>query len=210
MAKRIVLFYGHPGSGPVYFQKADLQKLPPLFEIAPLTVKEMDSSDTYEVHQWLEIINESFLRQLSEDDYCSSILSHAIYDVLHTYFLLDKDCYIGVVSLGVFKKNTSIAVTHYLGIRKAYLGRGLGKYLILFVLHKARDYSFASCEGESSLSHFKSIYIHFDLGFKPKEKLDYWNTPNPFPFVARVITRHRFRQLYLTWQEQRGVGQGYS
>ena len=192
--------YTSLSSIPVYFRRIDLRDLKQLQDISPLYIKEMSINDESQVNEWLSIIDQSFSRNWEKKDYKKCIIKHEIYDVPHTYFLMDGEKYIGVVSEAVFKKNIQVGVTHYLGLDKDYLGRGLGKYLILYVLHKMKEHNLKSCEGESTLKYTVSLFIHFDLGFRPKIKLDYWNTPNNAPAVMRAITNYKFRRLYEKWK----------
>jgi len=195
--------YTFLNSGLVYFRRADFRDLPTLQEISPLYLKEMSTNDESQVNEWLNIINQSFSRSWEKEDYIKSIINHEIYDIPHTYFLTDDEKYIGVVSEAVFKKNKQVGVTHYLGLDKDYLGRGLGKYLILYTLHKMREHNLKSCEGESTLDYKKSIFIHFDLGFRPKTKLDSWNTANHAPTLIRAIINYRFSRLYEEWEKRK-------
>lgn len=192
--------YASLNSGLVYFRRIDLRDLLPLQDISPLYLKEMSTNDQSQVNEWLNIINQSFSRSWDKKDYIESIINHEIYDILHTYFLMDHERYIGVVSEAVFKKNKQVGVTHYLALDKDYLGRGLGKYLILYTLHKMKEHNLKSCEGESTLDHRKSLFIHFDLGFRPKAKLDYWNTANRVPLPMRATINYKLRRLYEEWE----------
>ena len=187
----------------VRFRRTDLDDLPPLWDISPLYVREMSMNDEFQIGQWLDIINQAFSRNWEERDYAESITNHKIYDVIHTYFLMDGQKYIGVVSEAIFRGNKQVGVTHYLGLDKDYLGLGLGKYLILYTLHKLREHNLASCEGESNLQHKKSLFIHFDFGFQPETKLDYWNTPGRTPALTRAVTNLRFKRVYREWQRSR-------
>ena len=193
--------YTSLNSGLIYFQRIDFSNLQPLKEVSPLYLKEMSTNDETQVKEWLNVIKQSFSRNWEEKDYVNSIINHKIYDVLHTYFLMDDEKYIGVVSEAVFKKNKQVGVTHYLGLHKDYLGRGLGKYLILYTLHKMKEHDFKICEGESTLEHKESLFIHFDFGFRPKTELDYWNTQNHAPALIRAITDYQFIRLYKKWKK---------
>jgi len=194
--RRQLNLYTSLNSGLVYFQRTDFRDLLPLQNIAPLYLKEMSTNDESQINEWLHIINQSFSRDWGKKDYIENIINHKIYNILHVYFLMDGEKYIGVVSEAVFKKNNQVGVTHYLGLDKDYFGRGLGKYLILYILHKMKEHNLKSCEGESTLDHEKSLFIHFNLGFYPKTKLDYWNTPNHAPALMRVIINYMFKRLY--------------
>jgi len=201
--KRYLSSYTSLNSSPVYFRRTDFKDLPPLRDISPLNVKEMSKDNESQVNEWLNIINQSFSRSWGEKDYVNSIINHEIYDVHHTYFLMDYEKHIGVVSEAVFKKNKQVGVTHYLGIDKNYIGYGLGKYLILYTLHKMKVHNLKSCEGESTLEHRKSLFIHFDFGFRPKTRLDYWNTPNHAPALMQTMINHKFSSVCKEWERRR-------
>ena len=201
--KRYFKSYTSLNSGLVYFRRTDFRDLPPLKDISSLYVKEMSTKDESQIDAWLTIINQSFSRSWDEKDYVRSIINHEIYDVAHTYFLMDDEKYIGVVSEAMFKKNKQVGATHYLGIDKDYLGCGLGKYLILYTLYKMKEHNLESCEGESTLEHKESVFIHFDYGFRQKTKIDYWNTPNHAPALMQAIINKKFSSIYKEWKRSK-------
>ena len=138
----------------------------------------------------------SFERDIDEKTFKNSITEHKYYDVLHTYFMVDNNLPVAIVSTARFKKNNQIGITHYLGINIKYYGKGLGKYMILYALHKLREEGYKIVEGESLLKYKKSLGIHFDFGFKPKEKIEYWNTPSNVNLISKIITRKKFNRLF--------------
>jgi len=190
-------------SGLVYLQRADLRELPPLWEISPLFLKEMSINDESQVNEWLRIINQSFSRTWNREEYVKNIINHEIYEILYTYLLMDGEKYIGVVSEAIFKRNKQVGVTHYIGLDKYYLGRGLGKYLILYTLHKMREHNLKSCEAETTLDHKRSIFIHFDLGFSPKTKLNHWNTMDRTYTLKKIINNYRLKRFYYKWKRKK-------
>lgn len=201
LSRRWLRFLLNPNRGQVYFHKNDLYNLPELPNISPMYIKEMATDNECEIDVWLQIIGQSFSRSLKHADYKKAIVDHNEYLVTHTYLLMQGKEYIGVVSEGVFRKDEKIGVTHYLGLKRSYLGRGLGKYLILYALHRMRDKGIEFCEGESNLEHVKSLCIHFDFGFRPKNR-DYWNVENVTPWPFNIITYRRFCALYSNWQKK--------
>ena len=202
-AKRWLYYLLHPNKGQVYIQNTDLSRLPALPDIMPLSMKEMATDSEQDREAWLQIIGESFSRSLNPADFIKAITDHNEYLVEHTYFLMRDGERIGVVSWGIFRKNKKMGVTHYLGIRKSCLGRGLGKYLILYALHKMRDAGITLCECESNLEHLRSLLIHFDFGFQPKKRDD-WNVGNITPWPFNILARRRFDALYGRRQKERG------
>lgn len=205
--KRWLYYLLHPNRGQVYFQNADLANLPALPDIGPLSMKEMATDNGQDIEAWLQIIGESFSQSLSHADLVKAIIDHPTYLVLHTYFLMRGEERVGVVSWGIFRRNKKMGVTHYLGIKKSCLGRGLGRYLILYILHKMREEGITSCEGESTLEHEQSLFIHFDFGFQPKQRDD-WNVPDITPWPFNVLARRRFRALFSRRQKKRGLPHG--
>jgi len=184
-------------SAKVYFRKSNLNGLPPLPDISPLFVKEMSLDNELHIREWLNIMNQAFPGHWQKQNYVDSITNHKFYDVLHTYFLMDGEKYVGVVSEAVFRRNPEVGVTHYLGLDTNYSGRGLGKYLILYVLHKMKSrVDINSCEGETTLNYRISLFIHFDFGFCPKMKADYWNTPNTASILMKALANYKLNFLY--------------
>ena len=169
--------------------QADLNNLPPFNkDIAPLHLKEMDMEDESEIREWLKIHNDAFGRAWGFKEYQAFMLNHPYLIVTHTYFMMDESTPMGAGSVGVFKKNKEIGVGHYLGIRKNFQGRGLGKYMVLYRYHKLHEHGIRICESETTLRHKKSLLIHFDCGSRPKFRPDYWNTPDGASALLRVIT----------------------
>jgi len=191
-----------PNFGLVYFQ-CDLSKpLPPLPVIKPFYIKEMDTRNEFQIKEWLSVINQAFKTNYSRTDFEKIILTHPYYEVTHTYFLMDRDECIGTVSEAYYRNNKKIGVTHMLGIKQEHRGKNFGKYMILYVLHQLKDHGYSYCEGESRLSYKKSLHIHFDFGFYPKKKADYWNTKDNASFINQTISKLLFMLEYKKWSRQ--------
>lgn len=166
--------------------------LPPLRDIAPLTVREVPTGQwTLADHTaWHDLMQKSFARKMDID----TILFHQpVLDITHTYFLMDGSRSIGVVSLGTFRKNTCIGTLHFLGLDPAYLNRGLGKWLLLYGYHQLHTQGFSCFEGETTIEHQRAVLIHFSLGSRPKFHGDDWNTPEVTDDLA-------YRHLWDEWQ----------
>jgi GNAT superfamily N-acetyltransferase len=200
MRKLRTLFSPHFGL--VYFQ-CDLSKpLPPLPVITPFYIKEMDVKNEFQINEWLSIMNQAFKTNSSRTDFEKIILTHPYYEVAHTYFLMDGDECIGAVSEAHYRSNKKIGVTHMLGINQEYRGKNLGKYMILYVLHQLKEHGYSYCEGESRLRHKKSLHIHFDFGFYPKKKADYWNTKDNASFINQAMSKLFFMLEYKKWRRK--------
>ncbi len=165
---------------PTICSQRSLDNLPPLWDISPLVVIEMDLTNEAHRTAWLNIIHKSFPPKGDSNwlpDIGTSIVWNPICDVRHTYFLMNGDQYIGVISEAVFRLNLFMGVPHYLGLDPAYQNKGLGKYLLLYSMHRMKAHGLHQCEGESTMEHQTALLIHFALGMTPKLTRDNWNTP---------------------------------
>ena len=163
----------------------------------------MSVNDPFQINQWLSIYNQSFSKSWQVKDYIKNNIEHKVYNVTHTYFLMDDKKCIGVISEAIFKKNKQIGVGHNMELDKNYRGGGLGKYMVLYFLHKMKKSGLKGCEGESNFKHQKSIFIHFGYGFAPKLRVDYWNIPDRAPRLMRLLIDYKFRRLYEEWKGSR-------
>lgn len=190
-------------SAPVCSQ-GDLARLPPLDrDIAPLSVREMRMHDPADIAAWLEVHNDAFASAWGVADYEREILRHPTVAVWHTYLIMDGDRAIGAASAGVYRRNPEVGVGHFVGLRRAVHGRGLGRHLVLYRYHRLREAGIGLCESETTLRNHESLGIHFDCGFRPKLRLDAWNSPDPGDALQRWITRLRLRRFYRRWSRER-------
>jgi len=179
----------------VYFRRENLAQLPELPDIEPFRIANMDLNSESHTQAWLRLVNRAFFRQWSTEDFISSISYHPNYRVLETYFLVLGSELVGTCSIGVFRMNPTVGVTHYLALQNEFRGQGLGKYLLLYGLHRLRKYDVCACEGESTLAHKESLFIHFGLGFRPKRSQP-WNTQTLTVWLSRRVAWRRFVRLY--------------
>lgn len=181
----------------------DLERLPPLVDITPLYLREMNMRDEAEVTIWLDIHNDAFGRAWGPAEYESAILRHPMFLVTHTYFVIDGRGPIGAGSMGINRKNEEIGIGHYLQVRGGAQGLGVGKYLALYRLHRLKELGLRRCEIVTTLRHRRSLFIHFDCGAKPKLRLDYWNDLGQPSALARRIVHYRLNGLYREWMRDR-------
>jgi len=158
--------------------------------------------DEADVTTWLEIHNDAFGRTWGPAEYESAILHHPMFLVTHTYFVIDGTGPIGTASIGVNRKNVEIGIGHYLQVRRRAQGLGVGKYLVLYRLHRLKDLGLRRCEIVTTLGYRKSLFIQFDCGAKPKLQLDYWNDLGQSSALARRIVHYRLEGLYRTWMSE--------
>ena len=160
-----------------------LRTLPDLPETDDVSVRLMNPDRNEDVAAWLAIMNEAFNTEWDADRYRDAILEHPRYRVLETWFLEHEGEPLVTGSLGVYRANPDLGVTHYLGARRAARGRGWGRHLLLHLLHRLRALGVAGCETESTFRHEQSLRIHLDFGFEPKPQVDAWNTPREEQYV---------------------------
>ena len=187
--------------------RLETRNLPPMtMDISPLTVEEMDMRDEAQIKSWLEIHNDAYERNWKHVNYEKKIVNHPLVRILKTNFVMDGTKPIAANSIGVWRKNEKIGVGHYVGVRKEYQNRGLGKYLMLFRTQKLKDMGVEIIDLETNLSHPKAVMMHFDRGFVIKDGPDPWNTPDLFPSIIRRIVNYRLRKLYMHWKAVRNNG----
>jgi GNAT superfamily N-acetyltransferase len=162
----------------------------------------MNMLDDGDVRTWLDIHNDAYGRSWDRAQYEAWILHHPHVDVLHTYLLYQDARPVGAGSAALFRRNRTIGVGHYVGVRKAYQGRGFGSRLMLFRYHRLRELGVASFEMETTISRRRSLWAHFNCGFKPKPRFDDWNTYDQAAPWIRALTRVRLERLYQQWRRR--------
>ena len=186
----------------------DLAALPPLTDISPLYIREMDMRDESEIRMWLEIHNEAFHRAWGLQEYEASMLRHPCFLIMHTYFMMDGHRPIGTGSVGVYRRNKEVGVCHYLQFRTCARERGLGQHMALYRLHRLKQLGVRTCEIVTTLKHKKALFIHFDLGAQPKLELDHWNDLKGKGFL-RALAHMRLERMYGKWNRSRAVKKSY-
>lgn len=165
-------------------------------------IRPMNMLDDDDIRTWLDIHNDAYGRSWDRAHYQAWILDHPHVDVLNTYLLYQDGSAVGAGSTAVFRRNRGVGLGHYVGIRSAYQGRGLGTRLMLFRHHTLRESGVASLEMETPISRRASLWAHFNCGFKPKPRFDDWNTPDPAAPWLRALTRVRLERLYRQWRRR--------
>lgn len=184
--------------------QGDLARLPALDrDITPLYVREMRMHDPADIAAWLEVHNDAFDSAWGAPDYEREILHHPTVAVRHTYLIMDGARAIGAASAGVYRRNPEVGVGHFVGLRRTAHGRGLGRHIVLYRYHRLREAGIRLCESETTLRNHESLGIHFACGFRPKPRLDAWNSPDPGDALQRWITQVRLRRFYRRWSRER-------
>lgn len=172
-------------------------------DISPLRVQEMDMRDDAQINTWLEIHNDAFARTWGRPQYNRKVADHPLIDTQCTYFIMDGDKAVASTSIGVWRKCPEIGVGHYAAVRKNYQNLGLGKYLFKYRSLKLRDKGVRYLDDQSNLSHQKSLWLHFEVGYELKSGPDRWNTQDFYPSFIRSIAYARARKLYAEWQDKK-------
>jgi len=148
-----------------------------------------------DIAHWISIHNNAFGRNWNKNNFSKSVVNHKDLNIYHTYFLMDREKHIGAASVGVFRRNENIGVTHYAALIKERQGQGLGKYLIQYRYHKLREVGVTVCENETKIGYPESIRIHFDCGAQIKTKPDYWNTQDRSFILLEYLALFRAKKL---------------
>jgi GNAT superfamily N-acetyltransferase len=90
-----------------------------------------------------------------------------------------------------------------IGVAERGRGRGLGKALALHRYHTLREEGFELAESETTLRHERSLLMHFSCGFRPKRRLDPWNTPDAIGGIDRFLVDRRLARLYGRYARRR-------
>lgn len=181
-----------------------LGKVPPVPDHGFFRIREMDMSDPHDVAHWLSIINDAFSRSWTTASFKRNVLEHPHVKVYQTLFLTVENRPIGVASIGVFRRNESIGVGHYLAVRESWQGRGGGRHLTLVRWNMLKKRGIRLGESETTLKRRRSILLYFTLGFRPKEGLDYWNSTDNSLGIIRFIAWRRLHNMYREWCSHQG------
>ncbi|GEM_PF-3468247 len=185
---------------PLVICSVDLKDLPKLQEKDSVQIDAINMNDENNIKIWLEIQNDAFKRNWGIKECERFLLKHPHVSVLNTYFLKLGNEIVGIVSNGFFRKNKDIGTAHYLGLRNRAQGKGLGKYLLSYSYNELKKNGYKICEAETTIDRKRSLLIHFDFGFKPKVKFDYWNTPDNVNMITRKIVSFRLKKFYASWR----------
>lgn len=203
LTKKVINSFRINNNSLICLQCDDLSKLPEL-PVINYSIRTMNINSQNDIDFWLEIMRFSFQRPgLGVKDYKDSIQQHPYYSVMETFFLVDNEKPIAIVSAAYFQKNKKMGVTHYLGISKEFKGQKLGKYMILYALHFLKEKGFRQCEAETYLNYKESLGIHFDFGFIPKTKFENWNTVDNSNLVSKILTNRALSKFYKNFKRNK-------
>ncbi len=163
----------------------------------------MDPSAASDLGQWMEIQSDAYGgTDWGPAEFRRFVLDHPHVEVRHTWFAMDADQAVGVASAGVFRRNPEVGVGHMLAVRSAWRGRGVGMHLALHRYHALAAEGIRVFESETTPHHPASIRLHFACGFRPKTRLDPWNSADETNAVRRFIARRALERLYRRWRRE--------
>ena len=181
--------------------RMEVQSLPPLVrDIAPFSVRLMDTSDPHDIDAWLRIQHAGFGSDLNPTVFDRVIRHHPTYDVRRTYFLLDHDEPVGIASAAVFRRNPSIGCGHQTALLPHVRGKGLGFHLVLFRYHTLVDEGLERLETETTLFYRQAIRMDFRLGFRSKPSRDDWNHRDGARGGQRMLANLILERRYCEWK----------
>jgi hypothetical protein len=184
----------------------EAQALPPLArDITPFSVRLMDTGDPHEIATWSRIQAAGFGSAVDASLFDRIIRRHPTYDVRRTYFLVEHDEPVGVVSAAVYRKNPWIGAGHNESLLPRVRGKGLGLYLALFRYHSLIDDGVRHLEMETTLYYRQAIRNHFRMGFRPKPRRDEWNQRDGARADHRLLANLILEARYLRWMLRGGA-----
>lgn len=147
-------------------------------------VREIDANDPAVLDQWLAVHDAAYGERWGADEFRARIVEHPWFDIRHTYVASDDDGPLGIASAGLFRRNESVGIGHYLGVTPRARGRGVARALLARRYRALCDDGVTRAESHTLLGRTDALGAHFSAGFVPKTALDPWNPP-PRPDVAR-------------------------
>ncbi len=193
---------------PVIVTKINLHSLPYFEPNVSINIQEMDYDNGGHIRDWIEIHNGAFKRNWKRAEFERAMTGNKTVRVIKTFFLNKNGVPVGTASIGNYHANNRIGTGHYLCLMPEFQGKGLGKYLAHFRYNELKKLNFSEAESETRINCTKSIYIHFELGFEPKNKMDPWNSARGSSMVPETIASARLNRLHESWMKTKTTG-GY-
>lgn len=180
---------------------SDLDKIPDLEDISPSYIRAADMFNDKEIGAWLNVNNDAFGRAWGPAEYTENVIRHPDLQVTDTFMLLKDGKAVGIVSIGIYRRNNNIGFEHYIACKKSERNKGLGKHLVLYGYHKLKEKGIRRCETQTVLERKASLLIHFSYGFQPKIRLDNWNTRDTSSRLQRIIISWKLSSVYRAWKK---------
>lgn len=161
-------FYGELTHSEVIVQ-ANLSDIAPVFDIAPLTIRKIDPQNSYQVNEWLQVVNDAYNEYPYNIESARNLLTqHHFIDNVETYLVYDSEIAVAGISLGVYREMPSVGGVFRIAVKKSHQGLKLGRFVILYAYHKLHENGIEI--GESVISSYrqKSILVHLSCGFRPQ------------------------------------------
>jgi GNAT superfamily N-acetyltransferase len=183
----------------VYLQ-ADLDHLPPLKDVSPYYIRQMDFENENDISLWVDCVNDAYSEfgehKLKDQDASSYLSHHLFMNVWGVFFIMNEKQVIGAITYGTYKENSKIGCVSRIAVKSDYKGKGLGKFIINYAFHHLRSKGIEYGQSIIGLKRKTSILTHMKCGFFPQYNRKYFVYDNQTRFFfIRWITFRRLKHL---------------
>ncbi len=182
----------------VVYVQSNLSIMPVLQDISPYTTRELDVYNEKDLLIWANIINQAYGEEQYDEKLAQmKLTNHEFLNILKVFLIFHEEKCIGTVSAATFKSNPKIASGCRFAVHPDYQGKGLGKYLYLYIMYYLRDNGFRYFESTMSIKRQTSFILKFKLGFYPQFNRKYVQFKSQKRFFAiRWLANHKLNQLW--------------
>lgn len=191
--------------GVIVVSRSDLSDLPAAEERSGYSVRVMDTERSEDVAAWLAVHNDAFDHGWTEPDFTRSVLENPVLDVIETYLVERAGSVVAVGSAAAFRRNPTVGAGHWIAVHSTAQGTGVGRMLALHRFHALRARGFTAAESQTNVDRVASLRMHWDCGFRPKYRLDPWNSGRDVDALTRVLVNRRLRSTFRQWERSRGL-----
>lgn len=154
----------------------DLSDLPPLDVAEGLIFRTADLTRAEDRAHWIRLVNDAYPDATEDDRSAERHRSeHAFLSCMEVFFLCRGAHPIATVSTGVFRNAPEVGGDARIAVDRAEQGKGLGRLVILFALHRLREKGLRCAEAVITLKREQSLRLHFRLGFQIQPDRSLWN-----------------------------------
>lgn len=148
-------------------KRDNLKNLPDITLPEGYTLRTSVSDDAA---NWVHIMDESFGGEHTIEGFCSEMVEHPAYRPDRLFFICGPDG-MPCATAGAYRDrggfDDSVGYVHYVGVSTEHLGRKLGYWVSLAVLHKFREEGCTSSFLHTDDFRLPAIKTYLNLGFKP-------------------------------------------
>ena len=147
----------------------DLSQLPPVQ--VPDGYRLASLEPGYEQH-YIDVMRQSLKEKADENWFFHSFTSFREYDPKNLLVLFKEDIPVAVAAAWqTRRKGEWMGLLKNVGVIQDYQGKGLGRCISLFALHRLRDRGFSEVFLKTHDYRIRAIQLYLSLGFEPRYNL---------------------------------------